>query len=273
MDAITNFLKQTLGGFSPEKLGWAVLVAALCYVAIRIIMRFVRRAIEKLPLDKALHDFIRAAIRLLLYFLAVLIVADALEIPITSLVALFSVVGLAVSLAIQGLLTNLTSGLTILFSKPFTVGDYVESGATAGTVMGIGLIYSKLTTYDNKVIFVPNSQISAERIVNYTALPNRRVDVKIAASYESSIDEVKAALKAAVDSIPQFLDDPPPFCGVNAYQSSGIEYVARAWARTCDYWDAYYALQEAVKRQFDAAGVSIPFNRVDVRMLDKQKSQ
>ncbi|MEG2622675.1 MAG: mechanosensitive ion channel family protein [Clostridia bacterium] len=259
-------LKQLFGGLSFDKLGWALLATLLSLIAVHVIMRFATRVIDRLPLERTLTRFIASSIRLVLYFMALLLVAGVLGIPVTSLLALFSVAGLAVSLAIQDSLSNLFSGIMILISKPFTAGDFVEIGGVSGTADSISLVYTRLLTADNKLILVPNREISAGKIINYTRQPNRRVEVKISCDYLAPIDSAKQALFRAMADVTQLLGDPAPFVGVNAYGASGIEYVLRAWVPTADYWDAYYLLMERVKARLDEAHIEIPFNRIDVHL-------
>lgn len=263
-------LQSSLAMITLEKAGWAALTLVLCLVAAKVIQTFAARAVGKLPLEKTLSRFLLSAIRLVLYFIVALIVADKLGVPVTSLVALFSVVGLAVSLAVQDSLANLLSGLTILVSKPFVVGDYVEMGGVGGTVDSIGLTYTRLLSADNKLILMPNKAVSAEKLINYTGQATRRVEIKVSAQYDAPAETVKAALLAAAD-MEGVLADPTPFVGLNQFGASGVEYVLRVWCKGPDYWNVYYALMERVKGRFEEQGLEIPFDRLDVRLTRKEK--
>ena len=143
----------------------------------------------------------------------------------------------------------------ILVSKPFVAGDYILTGTIEGTVHDIGLVYTSVTTVDNKVIFIPNSDISGSSIVNYTTQTERRVDLTFEASYENSIDDVKYAIKSVPNSDSRILHETEPFVGVQEYKESSIAYVMRAWCKTEDYWPLYYKLQEEVKHAFDEKDV------------------
>ena len=158
----------------------------LCLLAIKVLLRIVERSFDRLHVDHSLRAFVRSGIKLLLYFVTLLIVADSLGIPVTSLIAMLSVVGLAVSLAVQGALTNLAGGVLLLTTKPFAVGDYVEAGGVGGTVGEIGLFYTQLITPDNKVIYTPNGEISSGKIQNYNANPTRRVELTVSATSSGS---------------------------------------------------------------------------------------
>lgn len=145
------------------------------------------------------------------------------------MIALLSVAGLAISLALQNTLSNLAGGIMILVSKPFEVGDYVEADGVGGTVISIGLAYSTLATVDNKEIFIPNSQVAAAKIINYTKLGKRRVELTFSASYDAPTETVKQALGEVLAQFPQILEDPAPSIWISKYGASSIEYVVRVW--------------------------------------------
>lgn len=260
----------TLQTFLPAQLTlesvlWALLMLVMCVVVIKLIMRFAKTHIEKLPLEKTLVRFMLSAVRFMLYFITALIVADRLGIPVSSLVALLGVAGLAFSLAIQDSLTNLFSGFTLLVSKPFKVGDYVETGTTGGTVDNIGLMYTRLITPDNKVVLIPNKDTAADKLTNYSTLSLRRVEIKVGVSYTAAPEHVKAALLSAAANVPH-INEPAPFAGMLSFDQSAITYVLRIWVECGMYWDVYFALMEKVKATLDEQGISIPYNRLDVRL-------
>ena len=228
------------------------------------------RAVE---LERSLHTFIHAALRVILWMITLCIVLDYVGVPMTSLVAVLSVIGLAVSLAIQGTLSNLAGGIQVLLSKPFKAGDYVEAGGISGTVMEVGLAYTKLCTVDNKVISVPNGQISGEKIINYSTEERRRVDLTFNASYDSPLQQVTGVLRAAVAARPMALAEPEPFVRVNAYRDSSIEYVVRVWCATGDYWTLYYDLLEQVKEAFDQNGIEMTYNHLNVHLVERKEEE
>ncbi len=154
-------------------------------VVIRVLLRIVDRMLSRSQNLGSVGGYIRSVVRIALWFLLVLVVADSLGIPVASMIALLSVAGLAISLALQNTLSNLAGGIMILVSKPFEVGDYVEADGVGGTVISIGLAYSTLATVDNKEIFIPNSQVAAAKIINYTKLGKRRVELTFSASYDA----------------------------------------------------------------------------------------
>ena len=265
LDSVT----QTLGRFTWSSVLRLVLLIILCLVVKKLVMRVAEKAILRLKVAKSLHTFIKSVLNILLWFILILIVADYIGIPVTSLLAVLSLAGLAISLAIQGTLSNLAGGLMLLSAKPFAVGDYVEAAGISGTVMDIGLVYTRVTTPDNKLIFVPNSEISGAKIINYSAEENRRVDLVVSASYDAPVEQVEAILGKVLTGHPKVLDDPAPFARVSNYGSSAIEYTLRAWCANGDYWDVYFDLIRQVKLAFDQNGIEMTYDHINVHMMEK----
>ena len=261
---------QTVTGFFNDLNLQKILTIALlflgCMVVMKVILRLTDRAFVRLEMEKGLRTFIHAALRVVLWLITVCIVLDYVGVPMTSLVAVLGVIGLAVSLAIQGTLSNLAGGIQVLVSKPFKAGDYVEAGGVSGTVKEVGLAYTKLTTVDNKVISVPNGQISTEKIINYTTAEQRRVDLKFDTSYGDRPEQVIAAIQGVIGAHPKALFTPAPFVRVSAYKDSSIEYTVRVWCATDDYWDLYYDLLEQVKQVFDQQGIEMTYPHLNVHL-------
>ena len=265
---------QSVSGFFNDLNLQKILTIALlfigCMVVMKVILKLVDRAFFRLEVEKSLHTFIHAALRVILWLLTVCIVLDYMGVPMTSLVALLGVLGLAVSLAIQGTLSNLAGGLQILVSKPFKAGDYVEAGGVGGTVKQVGLAYTKLATVDNKVISVPNGQISGEKITNYSTAKQRRVDLVFGVSYHAPPERVIACIRDVIAAHPKALPQPEPFVRMSALKDSAIEYTLRVWCANGDYWDLYFDLLEQIKAAFDRCGIEIPYNQLDVRIVEKK---
>lgn len=243
-----------------------VLLIVVLIVLVKLLTRLLDKFLSRSKIDRSLFGFLRAGVKILLYFLAATIVAGSLNVDVTSLIALLSVAGLALSLAIQGALSNLAGGIVILTTKPLRVGDYVAVGSDEGVVEEIGMTYTKLATYDRRAVFIPNSTVTSSNIVNYTVEGKRRVDLKFTASYESDVDAVKAAIHEAVQTVPGFLEEPAAFVRVSGYGDSAIEYTVRAWCENGDYWDCYFDLMEEVKRAFDRNGIQMTYPHLNVHM-------
>jgi small conductance mechanosensitive channel len=147
------------------------------------------------------------------------------------------------------------------------VGDYVLTGDTEGTVKEIGLTHTQIDTLDNKLVFVPNSELSAGKITNFSAEEKRMVELRFNASYDAPADEVYRALRDVMDSVPGFLQDPAPLINISAYGTSSIEYLFRGWVKNADYWPAYFQTLDEVKRMFDARGIKMTYDHINVHMM------
>lgn len=274
MTEILEAMKSiSIGNLSLSTLLSALLVLIVCCVAIRIAMSLITRAMERTKLDGALKSFVCTAVRVALWALAIIITADCLGIPTTSLVAVLSVAGLALSLSIQNIMTNLFSGITLLITRPFGAGDFVSVGANQGTVKSVGLFYTVMDTPDNKTVSIPNGDVTASSVTNFSREENRRVDMLFSASYDSATQTVRRAIDDAISQDGKILSDPAPFVAINSYGSSSIEYAVRVWCATADYWDVYFALNERVRECFGKYGVEMSYEHLNVHMVSDTAKQ
>ncbi|MBO5891888.1 MAG: mechanosensitive ion channel family protein [Oscillospiraceae bacterium] len=245
----------------------ASIIAGIGILAIRIILQLVAKMLEKSKLEKAAHRLLKTVLKVLLYSLLALMVASSLGVDVTGIVALASVLTLAISLALQNMLANVFGGFTLLNTHPFGAGDFVEIAGQSGTVKDVGIAYTRLTTPDNKMISIPNSAVVAAQIVNYSCTGKRRVDIPITASYDAPVEKVEQALRTA-SQVPGILEDPAPFISVTEYGDSAISYVVRVWVKTEDYWDVHFAIVHNIKKQFEADGIEMTYPHLNVH-LDK----
>lgn len=264
-----NWLKKQWTDLSLEKVISTLLLALLCFIGIRLIMRVLTKLTDRSSLDRRVQKTILRVVRTALYTIAVLVLLDSVGFPVASLVALAGVLGLALSLAVQDVLSNIAGGMVLLFSKPFTLGDYISTGDSEGTVEEIGLTHTKLDTFSGQRVMLPNSKLTAGKIVNYTTKGIRRVDHSISASYDDSTESVRAACLKAVADAPGVLSDPAPVVLVDSYGESAIQYTVRFWAKTEDYWNAYSTSLEAVRRRFDEDGITMTYNHLNVHIIDQ----
>ena len=265
-------VEQTVSTILEQPFDWGrllslIILLAICLVVMKAVLILLDRVIVRVKVERSLHTFIRSGVRFLLWFITIIILADSQGLPITSLLGMLGIIGLALSLALQGILSNLAGGIMILISKPFVVGDQIEAGGVSGIAYEIGLVYTKIKTFDNKIIFVPNGEISGEKIINYTTQDKRRVDLKFNASYQDDPEVVKGCIREVIDAHPKALFTPEPFVRVSAYLDSSIEYTVRVWCATEDYWDVQSDLLEQVKAAFDRAGVEMTYNHLNVHMV------
>lgn len=256
-----------------EKILYAILIVAVGLVAIRIVMTLIDRLLQRSRFDARIKKFLRGSMKFVLGFVLVIIVLGYLNVEVTSLVALLSVAALAVSLALQNLLSNVAAGLLLLSTRPFSVGDFVEASGVMGTVAENGIFYTKLKSPDNKVIQIPNSELSQGKIINYSAEAERRLDLKISASYDAPVEQVKACILRVLEEHPKTLSEPAPLARVNNFGDSAIEYVVRVWCANADYWDVYYDVLEGIKAAFDREGIEMTYNHLNVHMIDSGKGR
>ena len=256
-----------LGTGALNKVLHAIIVLVIGILVIRIVSKLLHRGLEKSHLEKAAHSLIYSLANVAMYILLGLSVASSLGIDVTGIVALASVLTLAVSLSLQNMLTNVIGGFTILSTHPFHSGDYVEIAGQSGTVQEISMTYTRLATFDNKFISIPNSAVVAAQIVNYSAADTRRVDIPVSASYDAPTQKVIDALVLA-GTMDNVLLTPAPCAYVDKYGDSAISYSLRVWVKTEDYWDVYFALNQRVKDVFDEQGIAMTYPHLNVH-LDK----
>ena len=262
-----GFFQKIFGGFSWTKLISAAILLVVCGVLIKLILKATDRMLGRSRLDKAVHPFIRTIVKLVLLFTAIMLIAGTLGVDTSSLLALLSVAGLAVSLALQNVLSNMASAVILLTTKPFQIGHFIEMGSVSGTVMKIGAICTDILTLNNQLVHVPNSEITGSTVTNYTASDKRRLEYKIAASYDAPVEDVKAALLRAAEH-PLRMQEMQPIARVNGYGDSAIEYVLYLWIRPKDYMDVYYDVMEAVKGEFDAASIEMTYPHINVHIAN-----
>lgn len=263
-----EWFREWLGGIGVFlKTGVLPLVtfAVAGFLLVRLLLRLMQKALSRTKLEYTAQKLISTVAKAVLYGLLFLVVASRLGIDVTGIVALASVLTLAISLAVQNMLTNVISGFTLLYTKPFHTDDYVEMAGQSGTVKSIGLTYTELTTPDNKNVFIPNSVVTASEIVNYTVLGIRRVEITVCASYASPIDTVLEALAEAAQ-VDTLLQDKPPFVALQAYEESSVSYIVHAWTAAEDYWTTLFSINKRIKKAFDARNIAMPCPHLNVHM-------
>lgn len=263
IETILTFLATlTLGTVLP-----VLVLVVVGLVVIKALLNLIDKALEKTRLEKAASGLIKSLAKVALYLLLGMMVGEKLGIDVSGILALASVATLALSLAMQDMLSNIIGGFTLLTNHPFRSGDLVEIAGQTGVVQTIDITYTKLTTGDNKVISLPNSSVVASQIINYSTAGTRRVDITVSVSYATPIETVKQALVDAA-AVPTALSDPAPFASVTEYGDSAIKYVLQVWTRGDDYWTTLFAVNENIKAKFDEHGVELTFPHLNVH-LDK----
>lgn len=272
--SVSDFMAMSLGGYSLGKILSAVLTLIVCLLVTKLIIRAVEKLMNR---TKYTNDRLRRvtlnASKGVLYILTVIIVAGTIGINTSSLTAIASVLTLGITLATQDLMSNVAGGLVILSTHPFSVGDVIESDGTVGTVREISLNHTKIETADGQIVFQPNSAISSAKITNYSTLGRRRVVISIGAAYDAPTEDVKAACLEAMAAVPGILDEPAPEVRLVNYGESAIEYSLRCWTNVGDYWEVNFALNEAVRESFARHGIEIPYNHLNVHILERSSAE
>ena len=264
MNAIFTWLSLA-GTFVLSKALPMIALAALGILAVQVVLKLIRKMLEKSKLEKAAHTLIVTASQIVLYILLALMVASGLGIDVTGVVAMASVLTLAVSLSVQNLLTNVFGGFTLLYTKPFASDDYVEIAGQSGTVKEIGLSYTKLATADNKIVSIPNSAVVAAEIINYTVTGTRRLDINLTVSYSIPAETVLALLEKAAEQ-PKVKTDPGKVIAIKEYNERSITYGLMLWCDAADYWDLKFAVNRDLSRLAEEAGIRFYDPRLSVHM-------
>ncbi len=228
------------------------------------IVRVIKKSKAFQKLDDGVESFIASLIEILLKAIVIISVVSILGINLSAAVTALASVGLTFGLAFQGALSNLAGGFIILVFRPFKVGDYIDTHTDSGTVVSIAIFHTKLQTPDNKIISVPNGSLSNSSIINYSALPTRRLDFSFGVEYGSDINKVKEVLTGIAESQPTNLADQPVVCKIHSFGDSSINVVLRMWVKAEDYWDTYFNVNEQVNEAFKDNNIVIPFPQIDV---------
>lgn len=264
---LDTLLTSLSGSLFFKKLMGTVLILVIGVLVIRVIMRLITAALEKSHLEKAAHSLILSLARAAMYVLLFLIAASQMGIDVSSIVALASVLTLALSLALQNMVSNLIGGFVILYTHPFHSGDYVEIAGQGGTVKEISMTYTVLATPDNRIISIPNSAVAAAQVVNYSSADSRRVELTVTASYDAPTQKVLDVLVLA-GTVDNALLNPAPSAVIVSYDDSAIRYSLRIWVKPGDYWDVYFQVNQRIKDVFDQQGIEMTYPHLNVH-LDK----
>ena len=244
----------------------AIVIFYVGRLVINVIMRGLRTVLQKQDVDKTLETFVCNLVRIVLLMFVMIAAISAVGIQTTSFIAVLGAAGLAVGLALQGSLANFASGVLIVMFRPYKVGDWVEAAGISGAVEEVQILTTVLKTGDNKTVIIPNSQIMDSIITNYSANDTRRVDMIVGVSYEDDLDKVRSTLEELVADEARVLDDPGCTIAVSELADSSVNFVLRPWVKTADYSGVKFDLTEAIKKRFDAEGISFPFPQRDVHL-------
>ena len=270
VNQLTQYVQDSIPGLIT--FGLKVLAALVAFfigrLVIRWIRKIVRRSFERSGADKGVEQFVDSLLKYGLYALLVFSLISSLGFDTTSVAAVLASGGVAIGLALQGSLSNFAGGVLILLLKPFVVGDYIieDTNGKEGTVKEIQIFYTKLLTYDNQTIILPNGNLANNTIVNVTAAESRRCDVKVSVAYSADIRKAKEVLTKVLSEDPDTIKEREHFVFVDELADSGINLCVRCWFKNEDFWQGKWRITEQCKYALDKAEIEIPFPQMDVHM-------
>ena len=254
--------------------GINVVGAFLIIIVGFMVAGWARRTLERTlsrsgKMDATLVRFFGSLIRYAIMGFVIIAALQRFGVEATSLVAVFGAAGLAIGLALQGMLSNVAAGIMLLMFRPFKIGDFVDIGGQAGTVKEVGLFTTELATGDNVKIIMPNGQIWGSAIKNFSAYPTRRVDLVMGIDYGDNIDTAMATINRVIGEEPRALSDPESTVAVAELADSSVDIVVRVWVNAADYWGVRWDLTKKLKEQLEADGISIPFPQQTVHHVNQ----
>ena len=264
---IINSITQ-IGADFGLRLLYAVLIIFVGRWVVKLLLKIIKSALEKTTVEETVRIFVANLLSTLLMVIIFIAAINQLGIETTSIIAMLGAAGLAIGLALQGSLANFAAGILIVIFRPYKVGDYIEAGSAAGTVLDIQIFSTVLKTPDNKVVVVPNGTIMDSSIINYTGQETRRVDIIASCGYEDDIDKVKDILQDILNQDERILKEPEPRIAVSELADNSINFIVRPWVNSSDVLSVKYSILEQIKKRFDAEGISIPYPQRDVHIYN-----
>lgn len=222
------------------------------------------RIMERRNVDPSLRTFLRSFLSIALKILVIITVLSMVGVQMTSFIAMLGAAGLAVGLALQGTLQNVAGGVIILLFKTLRVGDVIESGSYIGTVREIQMMYTMLTTFDNRVVTIPNSALATGSLINYSKMPERRVDWVFSIAYGDDYGKAEQVLRELIEADDRILAEPEPFIALQKLNNSSVDIVVRCWTKSENYWPVFFNMNRKVYETFASQGLTIPFPQMDV---------
>ncbi len=259
----------------PEKamnLGSRVLLAVLVFLIgvqlIKLIRSIIRKSMKRANVEVGAVQFVDSFLKAAMYIILVLTIASSFGLDAASIVAVLGSAGVAIGLAVQGSLSNLAGGVLLLILKPFKVGDYIkeDSSGKEGTVTEIQIFYTKLLTFDNQTVILPNGSLANNSLINVSAEPHRRMDIKIGISYKADLKKAKDVLLQVLETDEKTSKDKDRLVFVDELAESAVILGVRCWFAQEDFWSGKWRITENCKLALDEAGIEIPYNQLDVHV-------
>lgn len=264
----SQFINSILG-FIPTLL-MAIIVFIVGFFLNKIILNLFAKGAEHSKLDQTVNKFLSSVIKIVVTAIVIIVVLSILGIPMTSIITVLGTMGVAVGLALKDSLSNVAGGVILLINRTLKVGDYVDIGAYSGTVDEVSILFTKITTVDNKDIFIPNGTVATSAITNYSIEGNRRVDLVFGISYNNDHKKAVSAINSVIEKHPLIVKEPESFVRLGELGASSLNITVRVWTKNADYWTVYFDLIEQVKEKFDAENIVIPYSQMDVHLIEKK---
>ena len=252
------------GIYLGKRIVTAVIVFLIGRIIIGLLNKLFRKILIRRNVELSIRTFLGSMVNILLTVLLIISVVGALGVETTSFAALLASAGVAIGMALSGNLQNFAGGLMVLLFKPYKVGDVIEAQSVSGTVKEIQIFHTILTTFDNKVIYVPNGALSSGVITNYSNQATRRVDWVFGIEYGEDYERVKSVIERLAARDERILTDPLPFIALHALADSSVNVTLRAWVKSEDYWGVYFDMNQKVYETFNSEGISFPFPQLTV---------
>lgn len=254
------------------EVGKDVIGALLIYIIGRFIIkqisRLLAKLLEKRKLEVSVQTFLKSLVNLLLNMVMAFAIIGKLGVETTSFAALLASAGVAIGMALSGNLSNFAGGLIILVFKPFRVGDYIDGPGASGTVNEIQIFHTIIATTDNRIVFVPNGQMSSNAVTNYSKMSTRRLEWTFGVEYGEDFDRVKAVLQKIISADSRILTTPEPFIALCELGASSVDIKVRVWVKAADYWDVHFDMNRIVYATFNKEGIGFPYPQLTVHQAN-----
>lgn len=245
----------------------AIIVLIVGLIVCKLVLKLISKGLDRTRLDLTVTNFTKQCCKIVLYVLLITVVLSTLGIPATSIVTVIGTAGVAIGLALQNSLSNVAGGIMLMINKPFKIGDYISIAGVSGTVRQITILYTRLDSDSNQAIFIPNGQVSGATVTNNNSNGIRRVDMVFSISYDDDFEKAQQVIFEVLKRNEKILKDPAPIVRMLEHAASSINIAVRPWCNCADYWSVYFQTMEDIRAAFTAAGISIPFDQLDVHVV------
>lgn len=266
MEDVLKYVEEYAALYGIKILGAIAILVIGLWVA-KLLSKALGKILNKKEVDETLVKFVTSLVKIALTVFVVIAAIGQVGVETASFVAVIGAAGLAIGFALQGSLSNFAAGVMLIIFRPIKVGDYIEGGGSSGSVEQIGIFVTILRTPDNKVIYIPNSKLSSDNIVNYSVKDTRRVDMVFGIGYSDDIDKARSIIDSVLSSDQRILKDPAPMIVVSELGDSSVNFAVRPWVNASDYWGVFFDITETIKKKFDENNISIPFPQRDVHLF------